>query len=72
MARDDEGLGPHFWRWFLGVGLLVVVGLVLIFVLLHRAWYRWGAFGTLLFAFALIMLVAWVYDRRQVKSYEDL
>jgi hypothetical protein len=72
MARDDDAsLGPHFWRWFLGIGLVAVAGCVLIFLLIHGAWAKWGAFGTLLFFFAVILVVAWFYDRRQVKSYGE-
>jgi hypothetical protein len=70
--KDDDALGGHFWKWFLGVGLLAIAGFVLIVLLIHGSWVRWGALGTLLFLFAVIMVVAWFYDRRQVKSYEEL
>lgn len=70
--NDDEALGRHFWRWFLGVGLLAIAGFVLIVLLIHGSWVRWGALGTLLFFFAVILVVAWFYDRRQVKNYDEL
>jgi hypothetical protein len=63
--------GRKLWLWLLGVGAACVGGMILVIVLIHRAWERWGAFGTLLFFFALIMLIAWIYDRRQAKKYED-
>jgi hypothetical protein len=73
MANDDDDnpLGHGFWRWIAGIGLLAIVGVVLIFLLIHGAWIRWGALGTLLFFFAVIIVVAWFYDRRQVKQYEE-
>jgi hypothetical protein len=70
MAKESE-LGKNFWWWALGVGAAVVAGIVVIFLLIHGAWYRWGAFGTLIFFFVVILLVAWIYDRRQVKQYYE-
>jgi len=55
--KDDDALGGHFWKWFLGVGLLAVAGFVLIVLLIHGSW---------------VLVVAWFYDRRQVKDYEEL
>jgi hypothetical protein len=73
MARDDDDnpLGGGFWRWFAGLGVLFVIGAVLVFLLLHGAWARWGALGTLLFFFLVLIVVAWLYDRRQVKKYAE-
>jgi hypothetical protein len=73
MARDDDDnpLGGGFWKWMAGIGLLGVVGVVLIFLLIHGAWTRWGALGSLIFFFLVLMAVAWFYDRRQVKNYAE-
>jgi Flp pilus assembly protein TadB len=71
-TRGMEKLGTRFWLWFVGIGAALVVGTVLVFLLLHATWARWGALGTLIFFFVVIGGVAWFYDRRQVKKYEDL
>lgn len=70
MAKEGE-LGKRFWLWSLGVGAAVIGGIIVIFLLIHGAWYRWGAFGTLIFFFVVILVVAWFYDRRQAKKYFD-
>jgi hypothetical protein len=73
MARDDDDnpLGGGFWKWMAGIGLIGVIGVVVIFLVLHTAWVRWGALGTLLFFFAVLIGVAWFYDRRQAKNYAE-
>ena len=52
-----------------GVGL---PSTLLLFLLLGWAWYTWGALGALLFSFLVIMLVAWLFDRRNTRQYEDM
>ena len=38
---------------------------------LARATYAWGVFGALMVFVAILLLVAWFYDRRQVERYEE-
>ena len=70
MAKEGE-LGKHFWRNMLGIGALVFAGVVLIFLLIHRWWIKWGAFGTLIIFFVVLLVVAWFYDRRQKQKYYE-
>ena len=54
------------------VVLAVGVGGFLLFLLLGAAWYRWGAFGALLFLGGMLLLGAWIYDRRATRTYDDV
>lgn len=67
-----EELGGKFWLWVVGVALAIGIGGMIIFVVLTAAWYAWGALGALLFFGAVLMLFAWIYDRRQVAKAERL
>lgn len=55
------------------LGAILALGLagIILFWIIGMAWYAWGAFGALLFCFALIALVGWIYDRRH-RTYDDL
>ena len=68
VARESE-LGKNFWWQALGIGAVAIAGVVLIFLLIHGAWVRWGAFGSLIFFFVVLLVVAWFYDRRQTRKY---
>jgi uncharacterized membrane protein len=48
------------------------IAAVLLFVLVGGAWYRWGALGMIIFFSALVLLWAWIYDRRHKKDYERI
>jgi hypothetical protein len=75
---SDEGavvddLGAAFWLKVVGAVLAVCVGGFLLFWLLGRAWYAWGAFGALLVGFVIVVGLAWLYDRTHAKSsWDDL
>lgn len=74
---SDEGavvddLGAGFWLKVLGAIVGVAVGGFLLFWLLGRAWYAWGAFGALLAGFVIVVGLAWLYDRTHAGSYDDL
>lgn len=69
---NDGSLGWRFWGSVLGVCLAVGVGGFLLFWLVGAAWYRWGAFGALLFLGAMLLLGAWIHDRRATRTYEDV
>jgi hypothetical protein len=66
-----EGLGFRFWGRMAGLMILLAVGLLIIFLILNRAFYAWGAFGALLFVAAVLLGIAWFYDRRQVARYDE-
>jgi hypothetical protein len=63
-------LGARFWLSLIGIAIAVGVGIMLVFWLVGATWYAWGLLGTFVF-FGLLMLVpAWIYDRRHQKTYE--
>jgi hypothetical protein len=68
---EDDSLGGRFWLSIIGIALLIGLGGLLIFWLLGAAWYAWGGFGALLFFGGVMILGAWIYDRRTAKKYED-
>jgi uncharacterized membrane protein len=68
----DEGLGGKFWLKVVGALVAFFVGGVLLFSFIGAAWARWGGLGALLFFFVLLLLFAWIHDRRAVKEYEDV
>jgi Flp pilus assembly protein TadB len=69
-AVNDEGLGGRFWLKLVGVCLACgLVGLIL-FLLMSRAVYRWGFLGGFLAFALLLLLVGWVWDRRNARRYE--
>jgi hypothetical protein len=68
---DDDGLGGKFWFGLIGIIIAGGIAAFLIFALVGRAWYRWGALGGLLFFCALLLLFAYIHDRRSVRSYEE-
>ena len=60
MATDDDsGLGFSFWA------------ALILLLILTRAAYAWGFFGALMVFVAILLLVAWFYDRRQIERYEE-
>jgi hypothetical protein len=70
-VNDDE-LGAGFWFKIFGLILVFGLGAMALFLLVDRAWYRWGGLGTLLFFFGIVLVMAYISDKRQVKKYADL
>jgi hypothetical protein len=68
---EDDGLGGKFWLWVIGVSLAVGIGGLLLFLLVGAAWYRWGFLGAMIFFGALLLLIAWIWDKRHEKTYDD-
>jgi hypothetical protein len=66
----DEGLGAKFWLGTFGVLLAAGIGIFIVLVIFYRAAYAWGFFGAFLLLFAVLIFVAWIYDRRRAKRYE--
>ena len=65
--EDDGSLGPKFWLGLMGMILGGVIAAVLLFVIFGAAWYAWGFFGTLILFGGILLIWAWIYDRRQTK-----
>jgi Kef-type K+ transport system membrane component KefB len=58
-------LGARFWFGIVGLAVGVAVAAYLIFVLMGYAWYAWGFFGMLLFFSVVMIVFAYVHDRRE-------
>jgi uncharacterized membrane protein HdeD (DUF308 family) len=66
-----EGLGWSFWLKLMGGVILVGLAIWIIFLVLDVAYAAWGAFGAMLFFIGVILLIAYVYDRRQQASRHE-
>lgn len=64
MADDGDGLGFKFWGGLVGVIILIAVGGMLLFLIFSRAVYAWGFLGAFLVLGAVVILIAWIFDRR--------
>ena len=65
--EPDEGMGGRFWFALIGLGLAVVVAGLVVFVLFGRVWYSYGFFATFLLLALVLIVVAWIYDRREAQ-----
>jgi hypothetical protein len=68
---DDDGFGFGFWAKIAGV--IVVIGFagLILMLLISRAVYAFGFLGAFVAFAAILLLIAWFYDRRQIEEYED-
>jgi len=55
----------------LGITVAAVIGGLVLWRLIDRALYRFGAIGALIFGFLLVFLVIYLIDRRKIKESED-
>jgi uncharacterized membrane protein len=71
-AADDSGLGHGFWLRAAFVLVAGAIAVLAFFFLLSLAFWTLGIFGALV-AFAVVMLiVAWLYDRREARIRSEL
>ena len=65
----EEKLGLRFFAWLAAV--VIGGGLVLLIVLLlfSRAVYAWGFLGAFVVLGAILLLIGWLYDRREARRY---
>ena len=68
---NDGSLGGRFWASVLGICLAVGVGGFLLFWFVGAAWARWGFFGMMIVFGGALLLVAYIFDRRATRTYED-
>ena len=68
---DDDGLGGKFWLGLVGALVAVGLGLFLFFVVFNGAAARWSALGALIALGAVLLLIGWILDRRQIRKYEE-
>jgi hypothetical protein len=55
----------------LGIVVAAVIGGLVLWLLIDRALFRFGAIGALIFAFVLVFLVVYLIDRRKIKESEE-
>ena len=55
----------------LGIDVAAVIGGLVLWLLIDRAMFRFGAIGALIFGFLLVFLVVYLIDRRKIKESED-
>jgi len=67
----EEGLGAKFWLGTFGVLLAAAIGVFIVLLIFYRAAYAWGFFGAFMLLFAVLILVAWIWDRRRNKRFEE-
>jgi hypothetical protein len=65
----EEKLGFKFFVWLAAV--VIGGGLVLLIVLLlfSRAVYAWGFLGAFVVLGLILLLIGWLYDRREARRY---
>jgi len=56
----------------IGVIIAIAIGVMMLWLLVDRAMYRWGGIGGLIFGFLLVFLLFYLADRRKIKQSEDL
>jgi cell division protein FtsW (lipid II flippase) len=64
-------MGWSFWLKLMGAVLVVGLAVWLIMLLAGAAFYAWGALGTMVFFIAVIVLIAYIYDKRQQASWDE-
>jgi hypothetical protein len=69
---DGGGLGGRFWGSLLLICLAIGVGGFVLFWFVGAAWARWGGLGAIIILGGALLLVAWIYDRRATRTYDDM
>ncbi len=64
---DSEGPPARFWLKVIGVVCLFGIGSFIVMWLVARAAYAWGVLGAFVFVIVVLMGVAWLFDRRNMK-----
>ena len=65
----EEGPGFKFWASIFGVVIVGSIAALVLMLIFTRAVYAWGVFGVLIAVALLLLLFAWLYDRRQARRY---
>jgi hypothetical protein len=64
-------MGWNFWLKLMGAVLVVGLAVWLVMLLVGAAFYAWGAFGAMVFFIGVIVLIAYIYDKRQQASWDQ-
>jgi len=63
----EEGVGAGTWIKLVGIIILVGLAVVLTFVFISRALFRWGFVGGFLVVGVILLIGAWLFDRREAR-----
>lgn len=66
----EDGLGRGFWLKLIGICIALAIGALLLFLVFDRLIYRFGAIGALVVLAAVLIGIAYVYDKRKLREYE--
>ena len=64
-------MGAKFWLAFIGATIALGLAGLILFLLIDAAWYRWGFLGGFLLIAAILLVIAWILDRRTAKRYAE-
>jgi Flp pilus assembly protein TadB len=62
---DDDKLGGRFWLALCGLAVGVVCIALIVLIIFGWFWSRWGLLGALIAFFAVLLVIGWLYDRRE-------
>ncbi len=64
-------MGWDFWLKLMGGVIVVGLAVWLVLLLVGQAFVAWGALGGMLFFIGVILLIAYIYDKRQQATWPD-
>ena len=65
----DDGLGKGLWVKLIGGVLLLGVALFVLFILIDKLLLGLGFLGGMIVIVAILVFIAWRYDKHQQTSY---
>jgi hypothetical protein len=68
MAMDDGSFTGRVWLKMFAILLGVGIAVILVLVFIGNALAKWGLFGGFLVVGAVLLLGAWIYDKREAKK----
>ena len=68
MAMDDGSLGGRTWLKMFGILIAIGIAVILVFVFISNSIAKWGFLGGFLVIGAVLLLLAWLYDKREAKK----
>jgi hypothetical protein len=70
-AEEADSLGFGFWAKTAGALLLGFAVLFVILFIFTRAVYAWGSLAGFAFLVAVVLVGAWLHDRRDIRRAEE-
>jgi 4-hydroxybenzoate polyprenyltransferase len=68
MAMDDGSFTGRTWLKMFAILIGVGIAVILVFTFISRAIFRWGFIGGFIVIGAVLLLLAWLYDKREAKK----